>query len=269
MKKNILPVLVAVGLIGSAFSAVLPGDLTNGLVAYYSFNGNGNDLSGNGNNIDTIGYSFVNDQNGISANAIHFSYGTSLAIPNSSSWDDNSFSVSLWAKFDSSKDPSYWNQLTGKRADYSLGAGRWVIADIGYGPGAANGFSYGGTFDYTGFGQNYISPTPTSQWNHIALTYTSNLFSFYINGSLVSQTSTSGSLNSALTRPIIIGGNGYIDATQTLNGDISDYMYYNTTLSSSQVSQLYSIQSVPEPSTYALFGLGALALIIAYRRKVA
>jgi sugar lactone lactonase YvrE len=28
-------------------------------------------------------------------------------------------------------------------------------------------------------------------------------------------------------------------------------------------------QSVPEPSTYALFGLGALALIIAYRRKVA
>ena len=28
-------------------------------------------------------------------------------------------------------------------------------------------------------------------------------------------------------------------------------------------------QAVPEPSTYALFGLGALALIIAYRRKVA
>jgi ligand-binding sensor domain-containing protein len=28
-------------------------------------------------------------------------------------------------------------------------------------------------------------------------------------------------------------------------------------------------QTVPEPSTYALFGLGALALIVAYRRKVA
>jgi hypothetical protein len=28
-------------------------------------------------------------------------------------------------------------------------------------------------------------------------------------------------------------------------------------------------QAVPEPSTYALFGLGALALVIAYRRKVA
>ena len=28
-------------------------------------------------------------------------------------------------------------------------------------------------------------------------------------------------------------------------------------------------QTIPEPSTYALFGLGALALILAYRRKVA
>ncbi|NBZ96919.1 MAG: PEP-CTERM sorting domain-containing protein [Proteobacteria bacterium] len=31
----------------------------------------------------------------------------------------------------------------------------------------------------------------------------------------------------------------------------------------------YSYIAVPEPSTYALFGLGALALVVAYRRKVA
>jgi hypothetical protein len=30
-----------------------------------------------------------------------------------------------------------------------------------------------------------------------------------------------------------------------------------------------SVTAVPEPSTYALFGLGALALVVAYRRKVA
>ena len=29
------------------------------------------------------------------------------------------------------------------------------------------------------------------------------------------------------------------------------------------------VTAIPEPSTYALFGLGALALVIAYRRKVA
>jgi hypothetical protein len=31
----------------------------------------------------------------------------------------------------------------------------------------------------------------------------------------------------------------------------------------------YTTSPVPEPSTYALFGLGALAMIVAYRRKVA
>ena len=30
-----------------------------------------------------------------------------------------------------------------------------------------------------------------------------------------------------------------------------------------------SVDVIPEPSTYALFGLGALALVIAYRRKAA
>jgi hypothetical protein len=41
-------------------------------------------------------------------------------------------------------------------------------------------------------------------------------------------------------------------------------------LSSSQSFQLYGTSTaVPEPSTYALFAIGALALVIAYRRKVA
>jgi hypothetical protein len=30
-----------------------------------------------------------------------------------------------------------------------------------------------------------------------------------------------------------------------------------------------TVEAVPEPSTYALFGLGAMALIIAFRRKAA
>ena len=55
MKKLILPLLVAVGLIGSASAAVFTGDLNNGLVAYYSFNGNANDSSGNGNNVTGLG----------------------------------------------------------------------------------------------------------------------------------------------------------------------------------------------------------------------
>ena len=51
MKKNILSLLVVVGLIGSVSASVLSGDLTNDLVAWYPFNGDANDYSGNGRDL--------------------------------------------------------------------------------------------------------------------------------------------------------------------------------------------------------------------------
>jgi hypothetical protein len=54
-----------------------------------------------------------------------------------------------------------------------------------------------------------------------------------------------------------------------------NYNPYNSTISMVQNVTSYGggivigTQSVPEPSTYALFGIGALVLLIAYRRKVA
>jgi hypothetical protein len=49
------------------------------------------------------------------------------------------------------------------------------------------------------------------------------------------------------------------------NGD----PYYGYSVPISGISTIPTTQSVPEPSTYALFGLGASALIIAYRRRTA
>ena len=44
---------------------------------------------------------------------------------------------------------------------------------------------------------------------------------------------------------------------------------FTTTLNYTDTIWSQSVTIVPEPSTYALFGLGALALVVAYRRKVA
>ena len=51
------------------------------------------------------------------------------------------------------------------------------------------------------------------------------------------------------------------------NGAMTDIRIYNTTLSSNQASTLYSLESVPEPSDYALFGIGLIALTIVYLPK--
>jgi hypothetical protein len=63
---------------------------------------------------------------------------------------------------------------------------------------------------------------------------------------------------------VSVSGVGGVEDTSV---NISSYAYDNTG-SSIKVGQT-AVQAVPEPSTYALFALGALALVVAYRRKVA
>ena len=68
-----------------------------------------------------------------------------------------------------------------------------------------------------------------------------------------------GTLSSTLIQPFVLtsdnSGNTIVD--------------YSQMFASGSVSLDYTYNAVPEPSTYALFGIGALALVIAYRRKVA
>jgi hypothetical protein len=61
---------------------------------------------------------------------------------------------------------------------------------------------------------------------------------------------------------------GYIQGTGTGGTDWTlNSISFNSTPGASIT--VVDTTAVPEPSTYALFGLGALALVVAYRRKVA
>ena len=52
--------------------------LTNGLMAYYPFNGNVDDASGNGNNGTNYGATFTQDRFGFANGAIYFNNGASV-----------------------------------------------------------------------------------------------------------------------------------------------------------------------------------------------
>jgi hypothetical protein len=107
-----------------------------------------------------------------------------------------------------------------------------------------------------------------NQWQMITVTASAGLATLYLNG-INSGYFNYPSINGPLGfSPYYIGGKDadYNPGTGFL-GDIQKVSIWNTALSSSQVSQLYTLQSAPEPSTYALFGIGAIGMLMVMRRK--
>jgi hypothetical protein len=87
----------------------------------------------------------------------------------------------------------------------------------------------------------------------------------YVAIKLNTDTSNSGSFNYGWMS-FNVSDAGIYDGFTTPTFTLTAYGY-DTTGASVTVGQ--TTAAVPEPSTYALFGLGALALVIAYRRKTA
>jgi hypothetical protein len=110
-------------------------------------------------------------------------------------------------------------------------------------------------------GANVI--TNDSLWHQLVLTLHDSSASIYVDGNLAS----SSVINSG-------GGTGggwfrwdFLPNPSADGAIDDDITILNTSLSPSEVSSLYTLQSAPEPSTYALFGIGAIGLLMVMRRK--
>jgi hypothetical protein len=109
--------------------------------------------------------------------------------------------------------------------------------------------------------QTYSTTMPTGLTTLLYL-FTEGAQRFYINGNLVFSGSVNYTMDSGDTYTRLgaqFGGFG-----EYWNGTISQVKIYNNITASDLATG-----AVPEPSTYVLFGLGALALVIVYRRKAA
>jgi hypothetical protein len=75
----------------------IPSTLTNGLVAYYPFNGNANDESGNGNNGVVNGATLTTDRFGNVNSAFDFNgSGNSIQVSNSPSLNPSNITLNAW-----------------------------------------------------------------------------------------------------------------------------------------------------------------------------
>lgn len=249
MKKIILLASLAFSI--NAFAQVPFNLPTNGLVAYYPFNGNANDVSGNGNNlIDNGGVSYTNDRIGNSNSSLLFDgAGTkylsilSPVFPSGNSnrtfsvWYKNSQSLSGLSVFEQ------WVGLNGI-CDQSFS----LLSDAG------------GSYLLTMCSDKYQGFANDSNWINMVIVYENSIVRFYKNGILISDplnsyfNFSSTPLNTSLYE-FRVGKNGVDNGAgwpTSFNGEIDDIAIWNRALTPTEVTTLYNttITGLNPPSNH-------------------
>ena len=217
--------------INTALPSYLP---TNGLAAWYPFNGNANDESGNGNNGIVYGATLTNDRNGSLNSAYNFNVTSSnhISINNSlGNFGTSNFTVSGW-QLRASGSNIYC--MFGKRD--AFGSGNYFEVNSNPGFEIRQGTN---NSDYVNDGG--LSYFNSNQWFHTTIVRNGNQIFLYLNGALTNiYTSpiTQNISNNALTE---IGaryaGNSL---TQLYDGKLDDIGIWNRALTQTEITALYS-----------------------------
>ena len=218
--------------------------LTDGLVAYYPFNGNANDASGNGHNGTVYGGTTMTTNRFGQANAAYDFDGSTgyIGIPQNSVLNSltTNFTLSAWI----------WQRE-------SITNGYRILDKETAGNGDGWSFDTYNCIDQTGNrlrleGANANNscnvPGETEyslmQWHHVVATVSGTNGKVYLDGTLEGS-GNAGNIP-VNTLDVYIGlahpgrGSGF-----WFNGHIDDVRIYNRTLSDSEVQQLYAIESGP------------------------
>jgi hypothetical protein len=218
------------GFSGFPYGVVLAG-LNDGLVAYYPFNGNANDESGNGNHGTVHGATLTEDRFG-NSNAAYVFNGINdyISVDDGSQFNfPNSLSLSLWVNPGVSQSNNDVG-LIDKSHSHNSNNGvvkSWVIEQAG---NRTNTFSFAYSYDNTAHYSDYANVwLEANVWSHIFVSKENGTVKYYKNGTLVSiyQSSilyieTNGNL------PLIIGSVNNWD--RFFNGIIDDIRIYNRAL---------------------------------------
>ena len=221
--------------------------LTNGLVAYYPFNGNANDASGNGHNGTVNGAMLTTNRFGEANHAYRFG-GTAAYItaPLTSTVFSNDFTASVW--FNASDIANSWPTLLFEE-NQSLN-----MQIAGLACGCANSqrlIAYGAS---TPSGPNFnwlltkAEPTPIGTYCQVVITKAGANATMYLNAQ-IAATSSVVSQTVAVGTKLWVGRaeseSGYAPGALVFHGVLDDIRIYNRALSSSEVAQLYAIESSP------------------------
>ena len=238
------------------------------LVAYWKFNGNPNDSSGNGHNgtVQT-GAAFFGagtavltaDRFGVANKAYHFDQGGNIEIPFSTSFNTQQMSISLWARQDTA------GRTVNPNNCYLVSFNRWNGWKFQTQPFlpfyTVHAFEANATPPDTTYYDRDDAGTaivPGTTWYHLVVTFKPGEEDFYINGALVkSWTNVPGTPITVANPPNISIGSDlptskyttdsndpdYVNYGGFWKGDIDDVMFYNIALTAPQVQSIFNNQN--------------------------
>lgn len=252
LKKSIVYTLISIITFTSAsslsFSQVcnlssLPTNLQNGLIAFYPFCGNANDVSGNQLNGAIFGATLTSDRFGVANSAFEFNGSSWIEVDHNPAFNFGlgSYTLSCWMLVTGS---NRWQHAI---THYDIPSNRYVedLSSIflryeNSMPHFATQKSRVSMFEMRGPVANI------SVWRHILLVYNTSSAEaqLYTDGKLVSSKSipkpfinsdNQGKLYFGVEHPTVTLPLG----PQFLTGKLDDIMIYNRPLSASEVSQIY------------------------------
>jgi len=231
-----IPLVIIVVLISNSWEEHAQINLDSGLVAFYPFNGNADDESGNNNHGAVIGAVLTIDRLGNDSAAYEFN-GTSsyITVPNSQTLQSPSTELSQVA----------WINI------YS-----WSLVGTPFGPilmksnSGTNAFQYRLSVGPNGVNtaiNNWLNAVTTSdtlnfnEWYLIASTLKDDTVKTYVNGIFIGEGRLTGPISSD-SRPLEIGRD-VPGVTEIFNGKIDDVRIYDRALTDAEIQELFEINT--------------------------
>jgi hypothetical protein len=216
-------------------------NLSLGLVAYYPFNGNANDESGNGNNGTVYGASLTTDRFGKVNSAYAFDGISNYILAESTSnLNNNNYTYSFWVNSKTIKPCSFIMELgyTDLWYSQSFGVNNNYLSTSGWSANSAN------TNDSRINFQTGTVPT-YNVWHNVVMQRSDNLVSIYEDGKLLSSEVVKGLspyYNSPLSFYIGTRSNWATNPGNFFFGGlIDDIRIYNRALNPAEITALNSI----------------------------
>lgn len=263
MKRMFLTLTLSILFIPTGISQALPSYVpTDGLVAYYPFNGNANDASGNGNNGTVSGATLTDNKDGDAEKAYEFTVNENggwgnpqqeITVDYNTLMNSNTITLSAWV-FPRIKPGSYADRpltIFGRWADgisnevfrFQITYDQNTTESAGAGANKiflqiSNASSNGNTSNNSEFFKG--GDIPFNQWTHVAVTYDGSVGKVYQNGQLVAEDQIDVNINaggSALNIGSLKSSNG---TWYLFDGKLDELGYWNKVLSAEEIGNLFS-----------------------------